>query len=144
MEIRPICEEEQKNAIDLIWNTFLKFEAPDYSTQGVKAFYAFLSDENTLKSLEFFGAFENNELLGVIATRHKKKHISCFFVLDKYQGQGIGKKLWKYVKERSEFLAITVNSSPYAVEIYHKLGFEDTDTEQLVDGIRYIPMCFLK
>ncbi|WP_460645598.1 GNAT family N-acetyltransferase [Lacrimispora brassicae] len=35
---------------------------------------------------------------------------------------------------------MTVNSSPYAVEIYHKLGFVDTDTEQLVNGIRFIPM----
>lgn len=39
---------------------------------------------------------------------------------------------------------ITVNSSPYAVPVYHKLGFIDTDTEQLSDGIRYIPMKFEK
>ena len=34
------------------------------------------------------------------------------------------------------------NSSPYAVPVYHKLGFVDTDTEQLSDGMRYTPMKF--
>ena len=36
----------------------------------------------------------------------------------------------------------TVNSSPYAVEVYRHLGFVPTDTEQLTNGIRYTPMRF--
>ena len=36
----------------------------------------------------------------------------------------------------------TVNSSPYAVPVYHKLGFIDMDSEQLSDGIRFTPMKF--
>ena len=35
---------------------------------------------------------------------------------------------------------LTVNSSPYAAKIYRKLGFVDTDTEQVTNGIRYVPM----
>lgn len=38
------------------------------------------------------------------------------------------------------FFAITVNSSPYAVPVYHKLGFVDMDVEQISDGMRYTPM----
>ncbi len=38
---------------------------------------------------------------------------------------------------------ITVNSSPYAVEVYHKLGFKDTAVEQISDGIRFTPMKLL-
>ncbi len=34
----------------------------------------------------------------------------------------------------------TVNSSPYAVEIYRRLGFAPTDHEQITNGIRYTPM----
>ena len=41
------------------------------------------------------------------------------------------------------FFAITVNSSPYAVLVYRKLGFVETDTEQLADGMRYTPMKFV-
>ena len=36
----------------------------------------------------------------------------------------------------------TVNSSPYAVEVYRHLGFTPTDTERLANGIRYTPMRF--
>lgn len=61
-----------------------------------------------------------------------------------HQRQGIGRKLWNFLRENSSSKTITVNSSPYAVPVYHKLGFIDTDTEQLSDGIRYIPMKFEK
>ncbi len=36
----------------------------------------------------------------------------------------------------------TVNSSPYAVPVYHKLGFIDMVSEQLADGMRFTPMKF--
>ena len=38
----------------------------------------------------------------------------------------------------------TVNSSPYAVEVYRHLGFVATDAEQCTDGLRYTPMRFEK
>ena len=34
----------------------------------------------------------------------------------------------------------TVNSSPYAHEIYKHLGFFDTDSEQCINGLRFYPM----
>ncbi len=36
--------------------------------------------------------------------------------------------------------SVTVNAAPYAVEFYHKVGFEDTDEEQTLAGITYTPM----
>ena len=41
-------------------------------------------------------------------------------------------------------LEITVNSSPYAVEIYRKLSFVDTNTEQTVNGMRFTSMRYIK
>ena len=35
---------------------------------------------------------------------------------------------------------MTVNSSPYAVGIYRKLGFKAVDDEQSVNGLRFTPM----
>lgn len=34
----------------------------------------------------------------------------------------------------------TVNSSPYAHEVYKHLGFQDTDKEQVIKGLRFMPM----
>ena len=142
MEIKKIDSEQTTNAIALIWETFLQFEAPDYSDEGVHSFRNFIEDKTILKSLEFFGAYENEELKGIIATNDNRKHICCFFVKAQYHRQGIGKKLWEYLLNNSVNETFTVNSSPYAVPVYHKLGFVDADSEQLTDGIRYTPMKF--
>lgn len=140
MKIQKIDAFGIDKAIGLIWETFLKFEALDYSSEGVKSFQKFVEDKDILLETEFFGAYENGEIRGVIATRNDRKHICCFFVKEQFQRQGIGRKLWEYVKNSSSHNIITVNSSPYAIPIYHKLGFTNTEAEQLKDGIRYTPM----
>lgn len=127
MEIRQISNFQIDTAIDLIWKTFLQFEAPDYSDEGIQSFRNFI---------------ENEELKGVIAVKENRKHICCFFVKSQYHRQGIGRKLWEYVLNNSKNSLFTVNSSPYAVPVYHKLGFVNTDSEQLADGIRFTPMKF--
>lgn len=144
MEIRKIDNEQTPNAIALIWTTFLQFQAPDYPDEGVQSFRSFIEDKAIFRALEFFGAYENGELKGIIATNDDRKHICCFFVKAQYHRQGIGRKLWEYILNNSENEEFTVNSSPYAIPVYHKLGFVDTDSEQLTDGIRYTPMKFKK
>ena len=60
-----------------------------------------------------------------------------------HQGRGIAKKLMNRAMamgNRKDISFFDVNSSPYAVEIYKKMGFVPTDDEQLVNGIRFIPM----
>lgn len=48
--------------------------------------------------------------------------------------------------ENSREVIKNVLSAPetYAVPIYHKLGFCDTDKEQTVDGLRFTPMMYKK
>ena len=144
MEIKKIDDLQIGQALDLIWETFLQFEAPDYSAEGMQSFRAFIESKEILQTLEFWGAYDDGELKGVIAANENRKHICCFFVKAEYHRQGIGKKLWEFLLDNSQNEIITVNSSPYAVPVYHKLGFADTDTEQLTDGIRYTPMKFEK
>ena len=90
MEIRKIGNVQIPDAIALIWTTFLQFEAPDYSDEGVQSFRNFIEDKAILRTLEFFGAYEyeNEELRGVIATKDNRKHICCFFVYA-YEGSEI-------------------------------------------------------
>ena len=38
MEIRKIKDEEMPMALDLTWRTFLEFEAPDYTEEGIEEF----------------------------------------------------------------------------------------------------------
>lgn len=136
LSIKRLNNKEIKDALNLVWKVFLEYEAPDYTQEGIDEFYKSIHDENYLSTLSIYGAFSNEELIGVIATRNNKKHIALFFVEGKYHHQGIGKQLFQMVRTDK----MTVNSSPYAVAIYRKLGFEATDTEQVVNGLRFTPM----
>lgn len=139
MEIRKIKKFEMKKTLDLVWRTFLKFEAPDYTEEGILEFKKTIDGENWIKDREFYGAYENNEILGVIATKDKN-HIALFFVDGKYHRQGIGKKLYEKVLELNHDGFFTVNSSPYAKEVYKHLGFELTDDLQTINGLKFYPM----
>ena len=87
-----------------------------------------------------YGAFKGDKLVGVIASRSEGTHVALFFVDGIFHRQGIGTKLFQTVRKDCHSVKMTVNSSPYAVPIYHKLGFVDVDKEQVVNGLRFTPM----
>ncbi|MCC0649805.1 GNAT family N-acetyltransferase [Clostridioides sp. ZZV15-6598] len=147
--IRELKEHDIRNALNLIWNVFEEFESPDYCTEGIKSFHEFIEYNSIIekvkeKSIFFWGCFDCEKLIGVLAIRDLN-HICMLFVDKNYHKRGVAKKLMaigvKYCTESKDDLTeVTVNSSPYAVEVYHKLGFKDTNVEQIVNGIRFTPM----
>ena len=78
-------------------------------------------------------------MLGLIATKDKS-HIALFFVDGKHHRKGIGRKLFEKVLEENDKNYFTVNSSPYAKEVYEHLGFECTDDLQCINGLKFYPM----
>ena len=87
----------------------------------------------------FYGAFEGDSLIGTLSMR-EPQHIGGFFVKSDYHRKGIGRDLFNTMRRDYDKQEFTVNSSPYAVEIYRHLGFEVMDQEQTVNGIRFTPM----
>ncbi|MEL7654816.1 MAG: GNAT family N-acetyltransferase [Bacillota bacterium] len=144
MEIMEISKVEMPEAMGLVWEVFREFEAPDYAADGIRTFKEFIDCQAYHTTIKMFGAFENGTLLGVIATRNEGSHITLFFVRKEHHRQGVGRKLFEHIVSRFNNSSITVNSSPYAAEVYHKLGFIDLDTEQLTNGLRYIPMQYTR
>lgn len=144
MDIRKITGTEKINAIKLVWKVFLEFEAPYFEEKGVIAFRNSISNPEIINELVIYGAYENESLIGVIATRNKGNHIALLFVDKKYHRRGIGRKLFEVVLKNSTANIITVNSSPYAIGFYHKLGFVDIGREQTRDGMIFTPMKYQK
>lgn len=139
--IRCLHPDEIRTALDLIWEVFLQFEAPDYPAEGVRTFRAYLDDSEKTGKMKFWGAFDGETLVGTICVR-PPQHIGGFFVRGDYHCQGIGRALFDAMRAEYEKHEFTVNSSPYAVEIYRHLGFTAADSEQLADGIRFTPMFY--
>ena len=146
--IRTINENEWEEAMNLAWDTFILYEAPEYTKEGITSFRNFVRDP-ILKTLFIEGkynvlaAFNNNIIVGIIGVRNET-HISLLFVDSEYHKKGIARRLVEKTFERTYEKygkrEMTVNSSPYAVGFYHKMGFVDTGIEQTTDGIRYTPM----
>ncbi|OON93807.1 MAG: hypothetical protein ATN31_05260 [Candidatus Epulonipiscioides saccharophilum] len=98
-----------------------------------------LKDENNY----FFGAFENNEIIGLIClsknTRLKTSHrstITSFYVDLNYRRMGIGKQLLSTVLQKAadiqmiEQVELSVVSIQYpAISLYISMGFEIYGTE---------------
>ncbi len=130
--------------LPLIWKTFLKYESPDYSEEGVQTFFNSINNQTFIHSLDFYAAYENLDVVGVIATRNKGSHIALFFVEENYQSKGIGRRLFEEARKHNQSNKMTVNSSPYAVKIYRSLGFVDVDIERVTNGMKYTPMIYTK
>ena len=147
IETVQLPKEYIAEALDLIWDVFQEFVSPDYSAEGTATFKKFIDYNSIVQKVDtgemkLWGGFINNNLVGAIATM-RTNHISMLFVKKEYQGQGIAKNLFQKVVDscKSENQStITVNSSPYAVEAYHHLGFQEINTEQTLNGIRFTAM----
>lgn len=147
-EIRTAAHNEWEEAMGLAWKTFLAFEGEVYPPEGIRSFEDFITD-SMLKRMFLTGtyiimaAFLNGKMIGMISLRDKT-HISLLFVDEHYHRRGIGRALVlalsKYVRDKEGQHKLTVNASPYGVEFYHRLGFQDLGPERQKDGIIFTPM----
>ncbi|MDF2925560.1 MAG: GCN5-related N-acetyltransferase [Paenibacillaceae bacterium] len=146
--IRMLNANELQEALHLVWNVFLEFEAPEYSAGGINEFRAFIDPDTVRKKVEnnefrIWGCFIEKKVVGVIASR-PPCHISLLFVDKQFHRKGIAKALFNelisYYRSFTEYTEVTVHSSPYAVDTYHHMGFVDTTAEQEINGIRFVPM----
>ncbi len=148
--IQPITQGNLTNALALVNRVFEEFVAVDYSDEGNATFSSYLKTKETQWGKELtegtkkmWGYYIEDTLAGVIATRDVS-HISLMFVDKTFHKRGIARQLFDVVKkdiaDNSDTEYISVNSSPYAVPVYERLGFVATDVQQEKDGIKYVPM----
>lgn len=140
--IRLLNKTELNNALPLVWKVFCEYEAVNYPESGKQAFREAIHSEKYLRMLTAYGAFEDDRLIGIIATRNAGSHIALFFVDGDYHHQGIGRNLWNAVLEDNTANEIRVHSSLYAVAVYKKLGFIEIADVQEDGGIQYVPMVY--
>lgn len=148
IDFREIHSGEEDIVCKIVLDSFNEFVAPGYSSEGIREFSNFVQADFLRERLKnggyFFVALDKNEIIGVIEVKGLN-HISLLFVKKECQRMGIAKNLVKLSIDRSTELnkslnIIEVNSSPYAVKIYEQMGFTPIDVEQVVHGIKFIPM----
>lgn len=147
-EIRWAREDEWSPAMKMIWRTFLKFEGKDYTREGVKNFFDFITDDDLHEAFlrgeyRMMVALDGEEVIGAGSIR-SKNHLSLLFVEEAYHRRGVGsaimEKLCDYLKKEVGERFISLKASPYAVNFYRKLGFIAIRPEEEYSGIRVTAM----
>ena len=131
--VRVAGRNDWEEAMGLAWKTFLRFEAPDYTPDGVRSFQDFITDSTLHKmfiigNYQMFAAFEEDRMVGMITLRNEN-HISLLFVDEQYHRRGIGRALVQtlgdYLTNEMGVHLMSVNASPFGLGFYHRLGFRD-------------------
>lgn len=147
--IRWAGRDEWDDAMSLVWKTFLRFDAPDCTPEGVQNFRNFITDERLKQAFlegryQMAVAMEGEAIVGVASLR-SVNHLSLLFVEESHHKRGIGKAmmgaLCEYLKNEVGERYLSLLASPYAVEFYKKLGFSQVKPKANPSGI---PVVFME
>lgn len=147
-EIRWARKEEWMPAMKMIWKTFIKFEGKDYTEEGIRNFFEFITDDDLHNAFlngdyQMMVALDGMRVIGAGSIR-SCNHLSLLFVDEEYHHMGIGaslmKKLCDYLKTEAGEQYMSLKAAPYAVNFYRKLGFRAVAPEEQYSGIRVTPM----
>lgn len=147
-EIRWAREEEWSPAMKMIWRTFLKFEGKEYTREGIKNFFDFITDDDLHAAFlrgeyRMMVALDGETVIGAGSIR-SRNHLSLLFVEEAYHRRGVGSailmKLCDYLKKEAGERFMSLKAAPYAVDFYRKLGFMVIRPEEEYSGIRVTSM----
>ncbi len=146
--IRWAKVDEWAPAMKMIWKTFMRFEAKDYTEEGIQNFFDFVSDDGLHKAFlrgdyQLMVALDGERVVGAGSIRNRN-HLSLLFVDEDYHYRGVGAalitKLCEYLKLEEGERFMSVNAAPYALGFYSKLGFIAVAPEEEYAGIRVTRM----
>lgn len=78
ISVRELKESESADALLLVWDVFMEYEAPDYSEEGIAEFYKSIHDEGYLSKLRMYGAFMETGWLALLRREARARTSLCF------------------------------------------------------------------
>ena len=147
-EIRWARESEWVPAMNMIWRTFLEYDGKDYTQEGIKNFFNFITDNDLYTAFlrgeyQVMVALAQGKIIGVGSLRNKNQ-LSLLFVDGAYHRMGVGSailiRLCDYLEHEMGERYMSLKAAPYAVDFYRKLGFRIVRPEEEHSGIRVTSM----
>lgn len=146
--VRWARESEWAPAMKMIWKTFLKFEGRDYTQEGIRNFFDFITDDDLYVAFlkgtyRMMVALDGEKVIGAGSIRNRN-HLSLLFVDENYHHMGVGSALLTglcdYLKREAGERYMSLKAAPYAVNFYKKQGFQAVKPEEEYSGIRVTAM----
>jgi GNAT superfamily N-acetyltransferase len=147
--VRLMRPDEALEVACLVRRVFDACVAPCFDEQGRQEFYAYIEPAAFRQRSESgegpcWVAEKLGQIVGILAQRGAD-HVSLFFVEADRQRGGVGRALLGAAIAHAlaadpPATALSVHASPNALGAYQRMGFGQTDVEQCVHGIRFVPM----
>ena len=164
IQYRSIRSGEDEAAAAVVIAAFEEFIAPGFAEEGIEEFRTYAHAEairarrsagqphRQFVALAPAGMTQGarslmaDTIVGIGEIR-AWQHVSMLFVHPDWLQLGIGKELFARLRdevgrENPDLAELTVNSSPFAVPIYERLGFVIAGDTLVISGIKQIPMTF--
>lgn len=147
-EIRWARPDQWADTMTMVWKTFLKFEGQDYTEEGIRSFFEFVTDEELYSrflagNYQVLVALDGERIIGMASVRNIN-HLSLLFVDEEYHRQGVGRALIEtmchYLADEVGEKYMSLKAAPYAVVFYRKIGFTQVGPEEHYSGIHVTPM----
>lgn len=142
--IRWAARDEWEPAMNMIWRTFLRYEARDFTEEGIAHFLDFITDRDLYASFlrgeyRLMVALDQGRVIGAGSIRNRNV-LSLLFVEETYQRSGVGSallgRLCEYLRTEEGERVMSLQAAPYAVGFYRKQGFVAVGPEMQFSGIR--------
>ena len=146
--VRWARQDEWDEAMEMVWNTFLRFNSQDCTPEGIQGFRDFITSEKLKEafvegSYQLMVALQGGRIIGVGSLRGIN-HLSLLFVDGDHHLQGVGRmlleRLCDYLKNEVGEYRISLTASPVAVGFYKKLGFMQVRPKVNPTGIPVVYM----
>ena len=151
-EIRPASIDDSEQISRLIITVAESQLRNEFSEEGWSLFLRLISRQTQQglisdDQFNYWVAYtldeQGDEIITGLLSSKNTTHIFHFFIHPHFQRQGIGRALWRnflFQLPATSPHIITVKSSDFACDFYHKLGFVDKQPRCMVNGLVYTLM----
>jgi putative acetyltransferase len=138
MQIRPFCDTDLTQIVQLFFNTVHMVNRQDYTLEQVNAWVATVPSEavwaERYQTRRVFVADHGGTIAG-FAELEPSGHIDCFYCHADYQRQGVGRALYKRLEEEAIGLELTrlwVEASITAKPFFEQMGFQALHENRII------------
>lgn len=148
VKIERVERLDAKAVIELVASVSRLAILPYFSAEGRETLLSkVLPDIETTFDVSRFQSFkvtnDDHEIVGFGAIRDHN-YITHLFVDPPFQGRGLGQLILRHLLPKTGQDEVRLKSSINAVDFYESQGFVATGSEQVFNGIRFVPMIWLR
>jgi GNAT superfamily N-acetyltransferase len=145
--IRRFRASDTKAVVQMISETFTRFNAPDATPEGARWFLESLKNTHNirtrfLQSPICYVACRGSRIVGMVRGR-TTTGLNTLFVDGRYHGKGIGRRLVERFERdaaKTGTKVIKLGATMHAVPFYTRMGFKKTTGVRNHHGIKVQPM----